>query len=76
MGAGTEASLELSPEVVKRAGVVIVNYTAFRMAPEHPLVIPDANAEQLVNDQTLLQIQTFHNTNAGCNQANNRQIQS
>ncbi len=76
MGAETEASLELSPEVVKRGGIVIDNYTAFRMALEYTLVIPEVNAEQLVNHQTLLQIQTFHNTNAGCNQANKRQIQS
>ncbi|MBC8257567.1 MAG: aspartate-semialdehyde dehydrogenase [SAR324 cluster bacterium] len=47
MSAGAGASLELSPEAVKRGCVVIDNSTAFRMAPEHPLVIPEVNAEAL-----------------------------
>ena len=54
MSAGTEASLELSPEAVKRGCIVIDNSTAFRMAPEHPLVIPEVNAEQLVNHQGII----------------------
>ena len=58
MSAGTEASLELSPKAVKRGCIVIDNSTAFRIAPEHPLVVPEVNAEQLVNHQGLLQIQT------------------
>ena len=49
MSAGTAASIELSPEAVKRGCIVIDKSTAFRMAPEHPLVIPNVNAEQLVN---------------------------
>ncbi len=54
MSAGTEASLELSPEAVKRGCIVIDNSTAFRMAPEHPLVIPEVNADQLVNHQGII----------------------
>ena len=45
MSAGEGASLELSPEAVKRGCVVIDNSTAFRMSQEHPLVIPEVNAE-------------------------------
>ena len=47
MSAGAVASLELSPEAVKRGCVVIDNSTAFRMAPEHPLVILEVNADAL-----------------------------
>jgi len=49
MSAGVGASLELSPEAVKRGCVVIDNSTAFRMSQEHPLVIPEVNAEALEN---------------------------
>ena len=44
MSAGDEASLELSPEAVKLGCVVIDNSNAFRMVAEHPLVIPEVNA--------------------------------
>lgn len=54
MSAGTEASLELSPEAVKRGCLVIDNFTVLRMAPEHPLVIPEVDAEQLVNHQSII----------------------
>ncbi len=54
MSAGAEASLELSPEAVKRGCVVIDNSTAFRMAPEHPLVIPEVNADALENHQGII----------------------
>jgi len=49
MSTGASASLELSPEAVKRGCVVIDNSTAFRMSQEHPLVIPEVNAEALGN---------------------------
>lgn len=41
--AGNEVSLELAPEAVKRGAVVIDNSSAFRMAPEVPLVVPEVN---------------------------------
>ena len=49
MSAGEGASLELSPEAVKRGCVVIDNSTAFRMSQEHPLGIPEVNADALEN---------------------------
>ena len=52
MSAG--ASLELSPEAVKRGCVVIDNSTAFRMAPEHPLVILEVNADALENHRGII----------------------
>ena len=60
MSAGTVASLELSPEAVKRGCVVIDNATAFRMAPEHPLVILEVNADALENHRGIIA-----NSNAG-----------
>ena len=54
MSAGTGASLELSPEAVKRGCVVIDNSTAFRMAPEHPLVILEVNADALENHRGII----------------------
>ena len=54
MSAGAVASLELSPEAVKRGCVVIDNSTAFRMAPEHPLVILEVNADALENHRGII----------------------
>ena len=54
MSAGAGASLELSPEAVKRGCVVIDNSTAFRMSQEHPLVIPEVNADALENHQGII----------------------
>ena len=54
MSAGAEASLELSPEAVKLGCVVIDNSTAFRMVPEHPLVIPEVNADSLENHRGII----------------------
>jgi len=54
MSAGADASLELSPEAVKRGCVVIDNSTAFRMAPEHPLVILEVNADALENHRGII----------------------
>ena len=54
MSAGAEASLELSPEAVKLGCVVIDNSTAFRMVAEHPLVIPEVNADSLENHQGII----------------------
>ena len=54
MSAGAVASLELSPEAVKRGCVVIDNSAAFRMAPEHPLVILEVNADALENHRGII----------------------
>ena len=54
MSAGAVASLELSPEAVKRGCVVIDNSTAFRMAPEHPLVILEVNVDALENHRGII----------------------
>ena len=54
MSAGAVASIELSPEAVKRGCVVIDNSTAFRMAPEHPLVILEVNADALENHRGII----------------------
>ncbi len=54
MSAGAEASLELSPEAVKLGCVVIDNSTAFRMVPEHPLVIPEVNTDSLENHRGII----------------------
>ena len=54
MTAGTDASLELSPEAVKRGCVVIDNSIAFRMAPEHPLVILEVNVDALENHRGII----------------------
>ena len=54
MSAGAEASLELSPEAVKFGCVVIDNSTAFRMVPDHPLVIPEVNIDSLENHQGII----------------------
>jgi len=54
MSAGSEASLELSPKAVKHGCVVIDNSTAFRMVPEHPLVIPEVNAHTLENHKGII----------------------
>jgi aspartate-semialdehyde dehydrogenase len=45
--AGETAAKQLAPEAVKRGAVCIDNSTAFRMDPEHPLVIPEVNPEAL-----------------------------
>ena len=54
MSAGEKASLELSPAAVNLGCVVIDNSTAFRMVPEHPLVIPEVNADSLENHQGII----------------------
>ncbi len=45
--AGGEASLELAPQAVARGVVVIDNSSAWRMAPDCPLVVPEVNPEAL-----------------------------
>ena len=48
ISAGAEASKELSPKAIEKGCVVIDNSTAFRMSDEHPLVIPEVNADELL----------------------------
>ena len=54
MSAGEKASLELSPAAVTHGCVVIDNSNAFRMVPEHPLVIPEVNADSLKYHQGII----------------------
>ncbi len=45
--AGSEASLQLAPEAVKRGAVVVDNSAAWRMDPACPLVVPEVNPHDL-----------------------------
>ncbi|HYA88325.1 MAG TPA: aspartate-semialdehyde dehydrogenase [Nitrospirota bacterium] len=45
--AGAERSLEFAPHAVKSGAVVIDTSSAFRMAPQVPLVVPEINAHAL-----------------------------
>lgn len=54
MSAGSEASKELSPRAVELGCIVIDNSTAYRMSPEHPLVIPEVNAHELLNHNGII----------------------
>jgi aspartate-semialdehyde dehydrogenase len=45
--AGEEAALALAPEATKRGCICVDNSTAFRKHEEHPLVVPEVNAEAL-----------------------------
>ena len=52
--AGETAATLLAPEAVKRGAVCIDNSTAFRMDPEHPLVIPEVNPEALAGHRGII----------------------
>jgi aspartate-semialdehyde dehydrogenase len=52
--AGSAAALELAPKAVKCGCICIDNSTAFRMDPEHPLVIPEVNPEALDNHKGII----------------------
>ncbi len=45
--AGGSVSLELAPEAAKRGAIVVDNTSAFRMAENVPLVVPEVNEEDL-----------------------------
>jgi aspartate-semialdehyde dehydrogenase len=45
--AGSEASLTLAPEAVRKGAVVIDNSAAWRMDPKCPLVVPEVNPNDL-----------------------------
>lgn len=52
--AGTDTSLSLAPEAVKRGAVVVDNSNAFRMNPDVPLVVPEVNPEALRTHQGII----------------------
>ena len=52
--AGASRSLEFAPEAVKRGALVVDNSSAFRMAPDVPLVVPEVNPEALKGHRGLI----------------------
>lgn len=52
--AGASRSLEFAPSAVKAGAVVVDNSSAYRMDPEVPLVVPEVNADALVNNKGII----------------------
>ncbi|MEN1969921.1 aspartate-semialdehyde dehydrogenase [Lentibacillus sp. N15] len=52
--AGGSVSKKLAPEAVKRGAVVIDNTSAYRMAKDVPLVVPEVNEEDLRSHQGII----------------------
>ena len=52
--AGASRSLEFAPEAVRRGAVVVDNSSAFRMAPDVPLVVPEVNPGALAGHRGLI----------------------
>lgn len=52
--AGGSVSKQLAPEAVKRGAVVVDNTSAFRMAADVPLVVPEINEEDLREHQGII----------------------
>ena len=52
--AGAARSLEFAPEALRRGAVVVDNSSAFRMAPEVPLVVPEVNPQVLKRHEGLV----------------------
>ncbi|PEL10784.1 aspartate-semialdehyde dehydrogenase [Bacillus sp. AFS017336] len=52
--AGGSVSKELAPEAVKRGAVVVDNTSAFRMAEDVPLVVPEVNDKDLFNHKGII----------------------
>ncbi|MBI2174456.1 MAG: aspartate-semialdehyde dehydrogenase [Candidatus Omnitrophica bacterium] len=52
--AGASRSLEFAPEAVKRGAIVVDNSSAFRMAPDVPLVIPEVNSHALLQHRGII----------------------
>ena len=52
--AGAGRSLEFAPQAVKRGAVVIDNSSAFRMAQDVPLVVPEVNPHALADHQGVI----------------------
>ena len=63
--AGGSVSEKLVPEAVKRGTVVIDNSSAFRMAEDVPLVVPEVNPKPCGTQGTYCQPQLFHHSNGG-----------
>jgi aspartate-semialdehyde dehydrogenase len=47
LSAGKTSSLEMSPAIAAAGAIVVDNSSAWRMHPEVPLVVPEANADDL-----------------------------
>ena len=52
--AGAGRSLEFAPEAIKRGALVVDNSSAFRMAPDVPLIVPEVNAHALKKHRGLI----------------------
>ncbi|MFA1821234.1 aspartate-semialdehyde dehydrogenase [Virgibacillus oceani] len=52
--AGGSISKEFAPEAVKQGAVVVDNTSAFRMADDVPLVVPEVNKEDIKNHQGII----------------------
>ncbi|MBI4341732.1 MAG: aspartate-semialdehyde dehydrogenase [Candidatus Omnitrophica bacterium] len=52
--AGASRSLEFAPEAVRRGAIVVDNSSAFRMASDVPLVVPEVNPHALNGHQGLI----------------------
>ncbi len=52
--AGGSVSKDLAPEAVKRGAVVVDNTSAFRMAEDVPLVVPEVNDKDLFNHKGII----------------------
>ena len=52
--AGASRSLEFAPEAVKRGAVVVDNSSAYRMAQDVPLVVPEVNPHALKDHRGLI----------------------
>ena len=52
--AGGGISQKFAPEAVKRGAVVVDNTSAFRMAPDVPLVVPEVNEQALEQHQGII----------------------
>ncbi|MBI3319537.1 MAG: aspartate-semialdehyde dehydrogenase, partial [Candidatus Omnitrophica bacterium] len=52
--AGAARSLAFAPEAVKRGAIVVDNSSAFRMAEDVPLVVPEVNAHALAGHRGMI----------------------
>lgn len=52
--AGGAVSKQLAPEAVKHGAIVIDNTSAFRMAEDVPLIVPEVNADDLNDHQGII----------------------
>ena len=52
--AGGETSLEWAPKFAEAGTTVIDNSSAWRMSPEHKLIVPEINAHLLTDDDKII----------------------